>query len=323
MEKKFQHMMSGAGLMLLLLVGVFAMLISNARADRLTAQTDESLAVADAPMSSPNAQVMEEDPISNALNDVPPQSSSNLGENIQSPLVSNDADTMPVNDTGEAVLARVAELNTQRMNALLATGGGWLFVQRERHAPNSSNAPLPNGHNLPVLQLLESWYYIDTNGLAYQSYDRMLDESGMAIQEGYFKEGTFYDQSGEPSDELGMPAFAVLPDQDAYGFLVRDFEVGAELVGWVEQRDGKTVYVATSTTHFDKPVEFGVSPDKVISTQYHFIYAIADGAFLYGETVFVLEGGEQIVWESIAQITLEIVPETALPEQLTWFLAQN
>lgn len=89
-------------------------------------------------------------------------------------------------------MGRVAELNEQRMKTLLANGGGWLFVQRERHAPNSSNAPLPNGHNLPVLQLLESWYYIDTNGLAYQSYDRMLDESGMAIQGRSARRGVYF-----------------------------------------------------------------------------------------------------------------------------------
>lgn len=324
-EKRFRYIMLGAGLTLLLLAGVFTMLISNARADRLSTQAGEPQAVAVAIVSSPimPVQIMEEDPISNALNTIRPQNSSSTVENAQSPIVSNNAGISPINDAGEAVLARVAELNTQKMSALLANGDGWLFIQAERNAPNSSNAPLPNGLNLPVLQIIESWYYIDTNGLAHQSYDRMLNENGMTIQEGFFKEGTFYDKKGEPSDELGMSTYPVLPDQDAYGFLARGFESGAELTGWVEEGRDRAVYVATSITYFDKPVEFGVSPDKVISTQYRFVYDVADGAFLYGETVFVLQGGEQIVWESITQIALEMVSEVALPEQLTRFLTKN
>lgn len=321
MRRKFQYILMGAGLTFLVIVGALSLILSDTQADELVSQEDVKQINDTHPSTISSAQIiMEEDPIPNVLNNQSDQETLERTANEStSPVISEDKRV----DSGEAVLVQVANLNEQRMKSLPADGGGWLFVQAERYAPNSSNGPLPNGSDLPVSQRIENWYHVDADGLATQSYDRMLDANGVTVQEGYFKEGTFYKEIYEQTFEAETETFVVLPDKDSYGFLSRDFESGGELTGWIEKQEDQTVYIATSTTSFENPVQFGVSPYKVVSTRYHFVYDMADGAFLYGETVLVLESGEEIVWESITQTKFEMVSEAELPEKLTQFLAED
>lgn len=322
MEKKFQYILYGAILTLLVIAGVFTFVISDTQADETTNYTENKQIEVSNPSEIVNTAEteMEDDPLPNTLFNQGEQELSE--EENKQPLIDSN-NTEVEKDTGEAVLAKVDAFNMQKIKALLSEGGGWIFVEAQRYAPNSGNASLPNGLNLPVSQRIENWYYVEANGYAYQSYDRMLDENGNPIQEGYFREGIFYNEKQEFSHQLETNAFLLLPDQDAYGFLRRDFESGGELAGWVDKQDDRMVYIATSTSYFEKPVEFGVSTYKVVSTQYQFIYDVSDGSFLYGETVFVLENGEKIVWESITQTAFDMVVADELPEQLTQFLADN
>lgn len=318
MQRKFQYLIFGAGLTLLVIVGALSLMLSDTQADELTSQ--ESVEHTHASTISSAQIIIEEDPIPNVLNNQSEQGSLERNVNEQlPPTISEDKRV----DFGEAVLVQVADLNEQRMKSLLADGGGWLFIQAERYAPNSSNGPLPSGSDLPASQRMENWYHVDADGLAAQSYDRMLDTNGVTVQEGYFKEGSFYNEIYEQTFEAETETFVVLPDKDSYGFLSRDFESGGELTGWIEKQEDQTVYIATSTTSFENPVQFGVSPYKVVSTRYHFIYDMADGAFLYGETVLVLESGEEIIWEAITQTKFEMVREAELPEKLTQFLVED
>jgi hypothetical protein len=296
MNRKVQYLMYGAGLALLAIVAALSLIRSSTQADELTSQENvQQTNVSNHSLIPPSVQIIEEEPISNTLSYQEEQKTVDLPVSEQiPPVISENNDKRE--DFGEAVLVQVANLNEQRMKSLLANGGGWLFIQSERYAPNSSNAPLPNGLDLPVLQRMESWYPVDEAGLAFQSYDRMLDNNGVTVQEGYFQEGMFYNEQYEQDFEAETDVIAVLPDQDSYGFLSRGFEGDGELTGWVENQEGQTVYIATVTTHFENPVEFGGSTYQVVSTRYYFVYSMLNGAFLYGETIFVLESGEEVVW---------------------------
>lgn len=321
MSGKFRYLIYGVSLILLIIIGTLSFTLSNAQVDEIVAQeliiqTHDHNQVELLPV-----QVIEASPIPTPLRSQEGQIAIEAPIRESLPPLIFKEDIISQEDIGEAVLVKVASLNGQRMKSLLANGEGWLFIQSDHYAPNSSNSPLPNGAAWPVSHQIESWAYLYADGLADKSYDRMLDSNGFPVQESFFKDGWFYDNTHEQVFQAETNVLNLNPDQDSYGFLSRDFEGGGQLLGWSEEREGRVIYIASSTSHFENPVEFGASPLKVVSIRYNFTYDMATGAFLYGETIFILEGGEEILWESVTQTKFEIISQSDLPNNLVTFLA--
>ena len=324
MSRKFQYLIYGSGLTLLVLVAIFSFVLSKAQANELTPQNGYEQITNHNHLEITPIQTVEEDPIPNTSNNHQEQSVPELDEShLPPPVIAISEDDVKQEDVGETVLTQVANFNKQRMASLLANGGGWLYIQSDHYAPDSSNALLPNGADLPVSYQTESWFHLYPDGWADQSHDRMVDSNGTLVQEGFFKDGWIYDDKYEQAFQSETNTLVVNPDQDGYGFLSRGFESGAQLTGWKENQDNRAVYIASSTANFENPVQFGVAVSKVVSMRFNFIYDLTDGTFLYGETIYVLESGEQILTETVTQTKFEIVSESDLPESLNRFLAEN
>ena len=85
-------------------------------------------------------------------------------------------------DKDEAVITTVESLNEKWMTNVLGNGGGWLLLRAERYAPGGSNAPLPNGTDLPQRQISEQWLNVQQNGQYAEMFSRMLTKSGELVQ---------------------------------------------------------------------------------------------------------------------------------------------
>ena len=310
MQGKLQYIIVGVGLTLLVLSGTYVFSLPDAQANEaqaLTANSTEAIKTSErTDLHQENGEVRV------------PLADNHMGESTESTNSSSSGSTEPTSqiiDKGEAVITTVESLNEKWMTNVLGNGGGWLLLRAERYAPGGSNAPLPNGTDLPQRQISEQWLNVQQNGQYAEMFSRMLTNSGELVQESYLRDGILRNTTLGTEETISSEAPVLFSlDWGSQWMLKLALEGNAEVAGWIEENtSGEPLYIATAIERFDAPVKFASHPKPIVAKENRSVYDWQSGEFFYGEIVFVTEGGERVINESITPLAVEIVNVDALP----------
>ncbi|MCA9927743.1 MAG: hypothetical protein KC419_04675 [Anaerolineales bacterium] len=338
MQRKFQYVLTGAGLTLFVILGALTLLLPPAQAgnasDDMSAypsgtDIDKDVALEeDIPSTAiikPNDQSVQNQaeyvanslpaanfPISQEtlaeINQVPPETVDNPETNI------------------DVVFAQVEEL-VSRYEATVLGKSGWLYRRYEDYLPAKFRSNNGRLYNIPLAELYpsdimiqEEWFYVDEAGFYTESIGHMLDENGMirlrgAAIDGYDVNLTLKEATSDAVSQFDASSLNKLP-LDGNALTMLDFapDDKRRVKAWNE--DG--VYMIVIESPYEEPIQLAnISDESVVGSQTRFGFDLATGSLLYTEVMFQTVNGEWFTFERIAIHQLGMINELPSEAQQT------
>lgn len=323
MKNKFQYIMMGSVITLLVIAGAFILSFRSASAD-----ADTSLPVQNtSSVSLPSAEVskIETTIFTNAPEKNTSQVGNLVGETNASQVGLLGTDNSPQTDIDE-IIKYVTELVTKQEESILGKPG-WLHIQDEVFYPVEFR-----GNGEPALGMTtadlypdditisEEWYLVDEQGYYQQRVGHIQTTEGRILQRVVSSDGKTVNltlQAADPNYEKIELRFAQEKanlDHNLLYMLQMAKQYETEVSAWYE--GGK--YIVTFTNWYEEPDKFMNSGTTVFGSQEKYVLDQNSGAFLSGE--FLLNDGENwFVLEQTTNLTSEIIEK--LPEEAMQSLA--
>jgi hypothetical protein len=166
MQRKFQYIMLGAGLTLLVLIGTFAFLSEQAQAGVIPPKTVDPI---DETVTTNTDRVREQNRIERANTNNPLEADYIVGEKLPEREVTKELETIddPLTET-EIIIQTVTEFAQKQEESLLGKSG-WIHVVTQPHAPEdqrgsnsvhigSTGEVVSRDELVPDSAQFETWY---------------------------------------------------------------------------------------------------------------------------------------------------------------------
>lgn len=323
MKHKFQYIMVGSLITMLVIAGAFTLLFRSTSADATT-----PLPVQDAPVASlPSAEVSKPETtvFINEPEEITSQSENLIREANTSQVGLLGTDNNPQTDIDE-ITKYVTELVTKQERAILGKPG-WLHIQDEIFYPvefRGNGEPAP-GMSVADLYphdvtISEEWYLVDEQGYYQQRVGHIQTTEGHILQRTVTSDGELVNltiQEANPSYEKSELQFVqekVNLDHNLLYMLQMAKQHETEVSAWHE--DDR--YIVTFTGWYEEPDKFMNFETIIFGFQDKYVLDQNSGFFLSSE--HLLNDGENwFVLEKITNLNSEIIEK--LPEEAAQSLA--
>ncbi len=323
MQRKFQYVLMGAGLTLLVIFGALTLLLPPAQAsnsfsvpaDDPRANEKTSDVTIEDRTSSPEIRVVEN-----------LQTNGNISETI-----SKETDSRPelsTKENPETDIAKIIEqlgMLAEKNEARLFGEPGWLYVKHESYWPLKYMSNTGDIYGIPVTELYgtdtvthEEWYEVDAQGYFQQKIGQITDANGItrnqwAISNGYFIALSLNDATEQAISPHTTNSSALPVASDFSTLLEMAQNEGHTITAWYAADQ----YVLVYTKTLDEP-KTNYAGELVQRSQVKYQFNLETGAIQLFEVTDQLTNGEWIVKERsvlLEQYMVENLP-TAVEQTL-------
>ena len=330
MEKKFQYILTGAILTLLLLIGVLAIVSSQVQADQPTnsslVQVDEAVDnQTNIPtVTNDSSQAITHEESSQSNSEILVESnSSNLAQDAQLSIQENEKDiaSQEVPQTNfDAIISQVIEL-TDKYALNFLSQPGWTHLQYQSFVPVSTRGNgLEASYGIATTQLFpddvtveDYWFNVDDTGDG-QGVHHVSDTAGNPLQRVATTNGEMINLTlkalgaprhhyRSPSGEVTNPVSAT---QDRLTYVLREMSQSAEASALLEG-DQYTIVVIDK---FSEPLQLSSNvPELFIAHRYQVILNWETGAIQSEEFGFQTPDEAWLIMDSRTNFVIEVLEE--------------
>lgn len=321
MQRKFQYIMLGAGLTLLVLIGAFAFLSEQAQAGATSAKSVDPIAET----VTTNTDYAREQSRTES-NDAPIEADHIASEKLSEREAANikELETMddPLTET-EVIIQTVTEFVQKREESLLGKSG-WIHVVTQPHAPEeergsnsvhigSTGEVVPRDELVPDSAQFETWYHVDETGVYNEAMSLVTSPDGVIHQQSVLVDNQWLNltlraksvtqseyMTNNPSNEIALPAVTAANSLN-------------EMTNWenvsLRAQAENGLYVVSAEQTFEKPVEDVILAEPVLAGKQVFTFDAETGQLLMNESHLQLSDGTWILREKWTYSTTEFVRE--------------
>lgn len=326
MQGRYQYILVGAAMTLLVLAGVWAVLSSQTRAEPLLANTTAAVvggkAVPEEGTSLHHLPIIESASANN--------SSVDRGEQIieeaklpgEASIVGTRAIDSPLTDK-DVILVRVAEL-VRRQEQLLLGREGWLRVAQTMIGPESAEGDyyqretdelIPVAMLIPENPTFETWYHIDETGAYIEGMGLVIAQDGTIHQQTILVDGNWLNLTLRGPDAYQRKRYrnTIWVDEPLLSGAVTLNALEQEStwpnVGWQAYSTGGRFTLVTEQ-HYDSPVGVDDLIEELITgVRTVYIFDEVSGRLLSREIFYLLEDGSSLLREVHHSLTEEFVAQ--------------
>ncbi len=220
----------------------------------------------------------------------PEEASSSVPENSQVAVKASDQ----LRDTVERWKEKTLE------------AGKWVHFVYSSKSEVENGVVLPNGEPLAKSQIRERWFLLDQEGFVVQGVFTTKSEDGGILQQSAYNEGVEVNfTTGERATDL--PPYPFKPDLSySLDMLAMEAQDGITLTSQETAFRGIASRQFSVKETYATPVKLSNSPLPVASIVNTVFFDLETDALIHGSKVFILENGQEIVFEENDILALEI-----------------
>jgi hypothetical protein len=328
MEKRFQYILTGVGLTLLLIIGVLAIVSSQVQADQPTntslVQVDEAVDnQTNIPIvTNDSSEGVAEEESSQANSEISVESnSSDIAQDTQLAIQENEKDhgsqTVPQTDF-DVITGQIIEL-TDRYSLNFLSQPGWTHLQYQSFVPVSTKGNGLESYGIETTQFfpddvtIEDYWFNENDSGYGQEVHHVSDATGNPLQRIASIDGTTINLTlkalGVPTTHYRFSAGdlqnPVSATQERITYVLREMSQSAGASAWLEG-DQYTIVVIDK---FSEPLQLTNAPEPYVAHRYQVILNWETGAIQYEEFAFQTPSEEWLIMESRTNFFIEVVRE--------------
>lgn len=182
---------------------------------------------------------------------------------------------------------------------------GWLHVVTSHDRDKNSTSTLSSGQIIPEDYIMDSWYFLNGEGLVSKAVTLMTDQTGNILQVSIYSEETWINLMGE--ETLTAPPFSIELDFEIRKDLTRYSETGLSIVSSQSTYDGYTVDVFGIYSRLNEPISVEGYNSMIIGGGRKAYFDTGSGALLAAERFLNGVDGSIYLLEKVSYTTLENV----------------
>jgi hypothetical protein len=197
------------------------------------------------------------------------------------------------------------ETNINRWMGGTLGSSGWLHVVTRHDREKDQASSLPSGQIIPDDYIMESWYFLNGEGLVSELVTLMTDLEGNVIQVSTFSNGIWKNLTMD-EEWTGLP-FELKLDFGLSKDIARSSQTNVSTAHYTSELDGTPVDVYSVEDHFDEPVHMNGYNAMIMGGARKGYFDSNSGALLTFERTLTAEDGTIYVVEQASYLTLEHV----------------
>ena len=187
--------------------------------------------------------------------------------------------------------------------------GQWIHVIYSVNLLEPSGIILPDGQPMPSSYINDDWYYVNQAGLVEKGVFSMKDNSGNILQQSAFQNNTIinFTFDDRQDDQQFYPLSIDLGFKDR---ITEATNKGITITKSNESMEGKPSITFSYTEKLKLPTQLGNENVVVDSIIQKGSFDEETGDFLQIQTIWILNDGTEIVYETSHIISIESLSDT-------------
>ncbi|RMD52857.1 MAG: hypothetical protein D6835_01445 [Candidatus Thermofonsia bacterium] len=328
MKNKFQYVIAGAGITLIVIFGTFTLLLPRVQAGESLQDTAGQTKTSARPAHANGTEAVsfnnQEQPgqVTDNITGSQNTSAATAEEPAEEFFASLGTKDKPQTNM-DIIIYTVSELARKQEEALMGKTG-WLHVKVQFYIPEEQKG---NGYHsaaideiipievlVPQNPIFDSWYHVDETGLYREALSLVMAPDGTIHQQSVLVDGVWVNLTlkalGTHQQQYETPGsleIAVLPTAEVYRIL-EESQTWPDVSMQAYMENGR--YVVIKEQRYDDPIENAVfMPEPVIGGKEIYYFDQETGELLYSEVQSLLQSEVWYAGGNKTYLTVEFLPE--------------